>query len=155
QLGVYYNQPLHLKNAYVQQWNLSYQMQLGKDWALSISYIGNKTTHMWFEKQANPVVYIPGNCLAGQYGLKAPGACSTTGNEDQRRELYLLNPSAGQYYSSIVETDGGGIATYNAGFVSIQKRFSNQFSVLANYTLSHCLNEASNDGDQFLDGIDY
>jgi hypothetical protein len=151
QLGVYYNQPLHLKNAYMEQWNLGYQTQLGNDWAFSASYVGNITRHMWFEKQANPVVYIPGNCtVAGK-----TSACSTTGNEDQRRELYLLNPDIGKYYSSIVETDGGGTATYNAGFVSLQKRFSKHFSILGNYTLSHCLNEAANDGDQFLDGVDY
>ncbi len=34
--GVYYNQPLHLKNTYVQQWNCSFQRQMGQDWALSL-----------------------------------------------------------------------------------------------------------------------
>jgi len=147
--GVYYVQPLHLKNTYVQQWNLSFQKQLGEDWALSLSYLGNKTTHLWFENQANPAVYVPGNCpMNGRVSL-----CSTTGNLDQRRELYLLNPAAGKYYSSIVQTDGGGNANYNAGLVGIQKRFTKKFSVLANYTWSHCIDEA--DGDQFLDGVDF
>jgi hypothetical protein len=147
--GVYYNQPLHLKNTYVQQWNLSFQKQLGNDWALSLSYLGNKTTHLWFENQANPAVYIPGNCTVNG----RTSACSTTGNLDQRRELYLLNPAAGKYYSSIVQTDGGGNANYNGGLVGIQKRFTKKFSVLANYTWSHCINDG--DGDQFLDGVDF
>src|SRR6266581_2977430 len=86
--AVYYSQPLHLQNTYVQQWNLSFQKQLGNDWALSMSYLGNKTTHLWFENQANPAVYIPGNCTAAG----RMSACSTTGNLDQRRELYLTNP---------------------------------------------------------------
>ncbi len=147
--AVYYSQPLRLKNTYMQQWNLSLQKQLGTDWAISASYIGNKTTHAWFENQANPAVYIPGNCtVAGRVS-----ACSTTSNLDQRRELYLANPDVGKYYSSIVQTDGGGNANYNAGLIGIQKRFSNKFSVLANYTLSHCINDA--DGDQFLDGVDF
>jgi hypothetical protein len=149
QSGVYYSQPLHLKNAYMQQWNLSFQKQLGNDWALSVSYIGNKSTHVWFENQANPGVYVPGNCtVSGK-----TGPCSTTANLDQRRELYLQNPDVGKYYSSIVQTDGGGNANYNAGFVGLQKRFSKQFSTLVNYTWSHCINE--NDGDQFLDGVDF
>ena len=147
--GVYYNQPLHLKNTYVQQWNLSFQKQIGEDWALSLSYLGNKTTHLWFENQANPAVYIPGNCTVNG----RVSACSTTGNLDQRRELYLLNPAAGKYYSSIVQTDGGGDANYNAGLIGIQKRFTKKFSVLANYTWSHCIDDA--DGDQFLDGVDF
>jgi Carboxypeptidase regulatory-like domain len=147
--GVFYNQPLHLKNTYVQQWNLSFQKQLGDDWALSLSYLGNKTTHLWFENQANPAVYIPGNCTVNG----KTSACSTTGNLDQRRELYLLNPAVGKYYSSIVQTDGGGNANYNGGLIGIQKRFTRKFSVLANYTWSHCMNES--DGDQFLDGVDF
>jgi hypothetical protein len=147
--GVYYNQPLHLKNTYVQQWNLSFQKQIGEDWALTLSYLGNKTTHLWFENQANPAVYIPGNCtVAGRVG-----ACSTTGNLDQRRELYLLNPAAGKYYSSIVQTDGGGNANYNAGLMGLEKRFTKKFSVQGNYTWAHCMNDA--DGDQFLDGVDF
>jgi hypothetical protein len=147
--AVYYSQPLRLNNTYVQQWNLSFQKQLGNDWALSLSYLGNKTTHLWFENQGNPATYIPGNCtVAGR-----TSACSTTGNLDQRRELYLTNPSQGTYYSSIVQTDGGGNANYNGGLISIQKRFSNRFSILGNYTWSHCINDA--DGDQFLDGVDF
>ena len=147
--AVYYTQPPHLMNTYVQQWNLSVQKQLGNDWALSLTYLGNKTTHLWFENQANPATYSPGNCtVAGR-----TSACSTTGNLDQRRELYLTNPDQGKYYSSIVQTDGGGNANYNGGLVSIQKRFSNRFSILGNYTLSHCINDG--DGDQFLDGVDF
>jgi hypothetical protein len=80
-------------------------------------------------------------------------ACSTTGNLDQRRELFLLNPAIGKYYSSIVQTDGGGNANYSGGLIGIQKRFSKKFSVLANYTWSHCIDDA--DGDQFLDGVDF
>src|SRR6266699_1029373 len=147
--AVYYSQPLHLQNTYVQQWNLSFQKQLGNDWALSMSYLGNKTTHLWFENQANPAVYIPGNCTAAG----RMSACSTTGNLDQRRELYLTNPDQGKYYSSIVQTDGGGNANYSGALVGIQKRFSNRFSLLGNYTWSHCINDA--DGDQFLDGVDF
>jgi carboxypeptidase family protein len=147
--GVYYNQPLHLKNTYVQQWNLSFQKQIGEDWALTLSYLGNKTTHLWFENQANPAVYIPGNCTVNG----RVGACSTTGNLDQRRELYLLNPAVGKYYSSIVQTDGGGNANYNGSVMGIERRFTKKFSVQGNYTWAHCMNDA--DGDQFLDGVDF
>jgi hypothetical protein len=123
----------------VQQWNLTVQKQFGADWSVSLSYLGNKTTHMWSEKEANPVVYIPGN--------------STTANTENRRLLYLLNPNEGRYYSSIVQTDGGGNGTFNGGVVSVQKRFNSTFSVLSNYTLGHCISDQDN--DQFLDGVDY
>ena len=59
--GVYYSQPLDLPNSYTQQWNLSIQRQLGDDWSVDLSYLGNKGTHIWADRQANPVIYVPGN----------------------------------------------------------------------------------------------
>ena len=43
----------------------------------------------WTSYQLNPAVFIPGKCAAGQYGLTAPGACSTTGNMNNRRVFAL------------------------------------------------------------------
>ena len=69
----------------MQQWDLALQRQFGRDWIASATYIGNKSTHMRSAYEANPATYIPGN--------------STTGNTNQRRMLYLLNPTQGAYYS--------------------------------------------------------
>jgi hypothetical protein len=125
--GSYYNTPLDVKPIYTQQWNVGFQKQIGTDWSLTLSYLGNKTTHLWLGTQRNPAVYIPGN--------------STTANINQRRRLYLLSPTQGQFYGSLTEVDFGGNANYNAGLVAIQKRLSHNFSVLGNYTLAHCIND--------------
>ncbi|MGH9829705.1 MAG: TonB-dependent receptor domain-containing protein, partial [Blastocatellia bacterium] len=45
--GVYVNVPLDLHPTYVQQWNLSFEQQVGRNWLFSASYLGNKTTHLW------------------------------------------------------------------------------------------------------------
>ena len=86
--GVYVNMPINPKPTYVANWNVTYQRQLPGGWLVSVSYLGNKTTHLWSGNgEVNPAVYIPGNCVAGQYGLTAPGPCSTTSNTNFRRVL--------------------------------------------------------------------
>ena len=77
--------------------------------------------------QVNPAVYIPGTCAAGQYGLTAPGACSTTANQNYRRRIraqrdypgtcYL--PAASSY--GYVDTfDDGGTSSYNGLLLAVR-----------------------------------
>jgi hypothetical protein len=118
--------PLNLKPTYMMQWNISYQRQLRGDWLVSFSYLGNKTTDLWLSVDLDPGVYGPG---------------ATTGNTNQRRVLYLANPSQGQYYGPMITTDNGANATYNGLLTSVQHRFSHGFTFLANYTWSHCISD--------------
>jgi Carboxypeptidase regulatory-like domain/TonB dependent receptor-like, beta-barrel len=131
--GAYFDIPLGLRPTYVQSWNLSYQRQIGANWLLSASYLGNKTTHQWDQTEGNPGVFIPGTC-AGR-------PCSSTANLSQRRVLSLLNPTAGALYSTLSRSDDGANANYNGLLVSARHRFSANYTVLANYTWSHCINE--------------
>jgi Carboxypeptidase regulatory-like domain len=138
--GAYINMPINPKPTNVAQWNVTYQRQIG-NWLASISYLGNKTTHLWIAEERNPAVYIPGNCLAGQYGLKTAGACSQTSNTNQRRLLYLTNPATGGYYASIDTMDDGAVARYQGLLASVQHRLSNHFTLNANFTDSYCLSD--------------
>jgi hypothetical protein len=141
--GIYVNMPIDPKPMYVASWNASYQRQLPSNWLLSISYLGNKTTHLWSDRgEVNPAVYIPGNCAAGQFGLTAAGACSTTSNTNFRRLLYLANPTLGASYASINTMDDGAVAHYNGLLVSVQHRFSNNYTANVNYTDSNCLSDS-------------
>jgi carboxypeptidase family protein/TonB-dependent receptor-like protein len=132
---------LHPKPTYMEQWNLALQKQLPDDWLLSATYLGNRTVHLEMGEANNPALYIPGNCVAGQYGLTAAGACSNTSNTNFRRVLYLMNPSQGQYYGANTPYGDGAIATYNALLLSLQHRLSHNFTFAANGTWSHCLDE--------------
>ena len=55
--------------------------------------------------------------------------------------LTQLNPSQGPYYGNLEYLDDGGTASYNALIVSAEHRLSNHFSMLANYTWSHCIGD--------------
>jgi hypothetical protein len=137
--GVYINMPIKPKSTYVSNWNISYQRQFLRDWVFSATYLGNKTTHLWIAGEVNPAIYVPGNCTAGQYGLTAAGACSTTSNTNFRRVLYQLNPVLGAAYASIDTADDGANAHYNGVILSLQHRLTKNFSVLTNYTNSSCV----------------
>ena len=139
-LGGYYETvPLHVRNTYVEQWNLTLQKQMGRSWLLKAAYLGNNSIHLWLDQELNPAVFVPGNCVAGQFGLAAPGPCSTTRNTQARRLLTQLNPSQGPFYGASESLDDHGTASYNALIVSAEHHLSSHFSVLVNYTYSHCI----------------
>jgi hypothetical protein len=129
--GVYVDLPLDLKPTYMLQWNVSYQRQISANWLASVSYLGNKTTHVWVGEDINPAVYIPGN----------------SASTNLRRPLYLQNPTLGKDYSSITRSDQNGNAHYNGLLLSLQHRFSNNFTLLTNYTWSHCISDVDFTGE--------
>jgi len=136
------NFKLNPKPTYMEQWNLSFQKQLPADWLFSATYLGNRTVHLEIGEPYNPGIFIPGNCVAGQYGLTAAGPCSNTSNANNRRLMYLANPTQAQYYGGLTAFGDGANANYNGLLVSIQHRFTHNFTVLANETWSHCLTES-------------
>jgi hypothetical protein len=129
----------------VQQWNLIFEQQLAGDWLLSANYMGNKSTHIWIGTELNPGVYIPGTC--------GSGPCSTVGNVNTRRVLYRENPAQGVFYNTIGQTDTGANAEYNALLLTVRHRLNHNFTILSNYTYSHCISEGDFQGE--LVGPDY
>jgi hypothetical protein len=146
--GTYYSFPIQTRPTYAQIWGLSYEYQLKKDWLLSADYIGSKTTHLWSGADQNHAVYIPGTC--------GSSACSTTGNTNQRRLLYLQNPTAGTGYGQVQTLDEGNYSNYNGLILKVKHRFAQNYTILTSYTLAHCLqdgeiesNDLGNNGPSF------
>jgi hypothetical protein len=142
--AVYVPVPPNIKTTKVYSWNAGIQRQLTSRWFTSASYVGSHTIHLWDNVEYNPPVYIPGNCVAGQYGLTAPGACSTVGNVNARRILYLANPVAAQGFSNLTAYDDGGTAGYNGMILTTQWRATSSVNINANYTWSHCIGLPNN-----------
>jgi hypothetical protein len=143
--GVYINNSSDVHPMYVQNWNLSVEKQVGADWLFSANYMGSKTTHIWVAYEANPGVYtpVPNNALSGCTRGQAPG----TGNTDCRRVLYLANPDQGQYFSNLTSLWDGANAEYNALLLSAKHRLSHNFTLLTNYTWSHCISDQDFTGE--------
>ena len=132
--AVYINSPLHPRPGYVQEWNVSIQQQLGANWLFTANYIGNQATHIWTIYQADPAVYIPGQCGAS--------ACSTVANTNSRRVLSQLNPVTGAAVSSMDTVNDGANSTYDGMLLSLNRRLKSNLSLLFNYTWAHCINDA-------------
>ena len=101
---------------YVHQWNLSLQRQLGGPWVATANYLGNSTIHLLNVRDANPLI-------AGV------------------RDLTRLDPTS-PYSSSINKYDDGGLANYNALWVSLERQSAN-LNLRMNYTWSHCIDDAT------------
>jgi hypothetical protein len=127
----------------VHQWNFAVQRGFGarQDWVVSATYAGSETQHLWVSYQLNPGVYIPGNCVPGQYGLTAPGPCSTNANTNARRVFTINNYPQANLIANMDQYDDGGTASYNGLILAVQKRLSRGVSMSANYTWSHCIGD--------------
>ena len=123
--GAYISVPPNMKVTYMMQWNVSYQRQLAKDWMVTANYLGNVSRHIWGSTDVNYSLYT--------------GSTATTGNANQRRITYLLNPTQGQYYGDIQQTDDGANSEYNGLLLKAEHRMSHNFTLFATYTWSHCV----------------
>lgn len=141
----YASAPENTGNMQVTQYNVAFERQLPGRMMVDVTYMGSKTKNIWVGYEENPAVYIPGNCVAGQYALTAAGPCSNSNaaNINARAILTLLNPDQGRFYTrgDIDQLYPLGTGTYNSVRVGLQKRMSDGWSVNANYTRSKCINQ--------------
>jgi hypothetical protein len=104
-----------LQTPTVYTWNLILERQLRPDWLARVAYVGSRTNHLNENEQLNPAIYTPGSTLS----------------TDARR---LYTP-----YTSIVQASGSGNSRYNSLQLSLEKRLSHGFTILANYTWSRSI----------------
>jgi hypothetical protein len=138
----------NIKPAQIQSWNLSIQRQIGTDWLISASYLGDHIIHMLGSEQLNPAIYFPGNadangnCFVQGYSLRttAGAVCSTTANTNLRRVLSLTDfQNTGQNVANLVPIQSGGKSSYNGMLLEVRKRAGKGVTLDGNYTWSHCI----------------
>ena len=114
--------PDDFSGGFSQQWNVNLQRDLGGDLVVSAAYVGTKAEDLPTSRSINPAVFGPGATLANR----------------QQRRLY-------PQFEDIMSFDPIGVSEYHGMQLSVNKRFSRGYSVLANYTLSKARDNASND----------
>jgi hypothetical protein len=108
-------------------WNMTLERQLGKGWLFTAAYFGNKGTHLFGTSDQLPMadinagVYVPGN--------------STEDNLQQRRTYPNFGP--------IGMMDSGYNSNYDSLQLSVERRVTHGFSLLADYAWSRTLNDFS------------
>jgi hypothetical protein len=124
--------PPNMKPTAMTEWNLTYQKRLAGDWMVSGSYIGNKTSHLWLGYDMNAATPVAGVPIS---------------DITHRRPLYLARPADGALIGNLLIVDDGANATYNGMLVSMQHRLSHGFTLLSNYTWSHCISDGDSVGN--------
>ena len=75
----------------VQSWNVTLERQIGTNWGVTVSYLGNHSDRLWDLVPLNPAVFLGlGPCTLPN-GVFNP-VCSTTVNTNDRRVISLENP---------------------------------------------------------------
>ncbi len=108
-------------------WNLGIQKQLRGDWMVEASYIGNRSVHLWTEREFNPVLYAPGASRA---------------NMEQRRLYRVHGNNRGPVLGPVRYVSPTDSARYNGMLLRAERRATSGVSVSANYTWSHCTSTA-------------
>jgi outer membrane receptor protein involved in Fe transport len=103
-------------NAYVQSWNLNVQREVARGLGLTVGYVGSKGTHLRLTRNINQIA--PG--VGRPFATVSPSSAVSP-------NVPLLN---------IAEREGTGNSTYNALWVTAQKRLSRGLQFNASYTLS-------------------
>jgi len=131
-----FSYPQTIKPTYVMQYNLSVERQVGANWLLSISYLGNQQRHLWVNNEANPG--LQDGCPPGLPGF----LCSPT-NSRRYLNAYGSQCGSGSCYGETILLDEGGTGNYNGLLLSAQHQFANHFTSTTNFTWSHCISDNS------------
>ena len=105
---------------YAQIWNLSLEQQFGNRYVIEFLYTGTKGTHL--DLMSDPNQAAPGSAVGS----------------DQRRRI----PTA----SGFTYVSSGGDSIYNGFQVRAQRRMSNGFRALFQYTLGHAIDDSAGIG---------
>jgi hypothetical protein len=120
-----------------QQWNVTFEQQVGLPWQISASYLGSHTDRLWNQVAINPGVFLgTGPCTLN--GVFYP-SCTVPGNLDQRRALSLQNPQNGQYFGPVDLNTDRGTQDYHAMKLSFRRRSAAGVSLNGNYTYAFCM----------------
>ncbi len=128
--GAYVSIPGNMPVTSEMMWNLSYQRQIANNWVIKANYMGNAGRHILGSVDVNQAVGT---------ALGPGGVAAATGNDNQRRPTYLDNPTTGQYYADIQQSDPGANSEYHGLILSIERHFAGHYTILTNYGWSHCI----------------
>jgi hypothetical protein len=103
----------------IYQWNLTLEHQLAADWLARASYVATRSTHLNEDIEMNPAVYTLGSPVS----------------TDQRRLFQGL--------ASIQQQSNSVNGWYHGLQMSLEKRFTRSLTILANYTFSKSLDNAT------------
>ncbi len=132
QYPLVFGYPQHANPTAIYQYNLTVQKELGQNWLLSASYVGNQQRHLWINEEVNPGIYNPAVC---------PAFFCFTQTLNSRRLFNTLNPQYAQYFGETILLNEGGTGNYNGMVLGATHRFASHFTSSTNFTWQHCISD--------------
>jgi hypothetical protein len=113
---------------YSQNWNLSVERTIARDYLFDIRYVGNKGTHLPRFIEANPSIYGPG---------------VNANNNNEIREYTTCNSAGVCNYGSVGLIADDSSSTYHALEVAFSRQYAHGLSFLVSYWYSKSLDYIS------------
>lgn len=98
-------------------WNLSVQQRFASEWLATFAYVGSHSYNQSVPIDMNPGIYSTDPDVSGQRKY--------------------------QDFDAVLLVNSAGIANYNSGQFSLQRRFANGLQFMANYTYAKALDDAA------------
>jgi len=140
---IFAGQP-NYKSPISQQASLGIERELGGGFSLSLSYIYVHTQHLPVAIDTN---LLPGAPVdTGFSGLPSNGIPFQDWGNPICAGPSVSNPCFRDASLTILQNNvysSVGTADYNGGILELKKRFSNHFTMMANYTYSHAIDEST------------
>ena len=161
--------------AYAQQWNLSFQQQLPKNFVVTAGYVGSKGTNLTAELQLNQLQPLPlqlnpygphqpfnptSDCSAGGgFTNNLAVACSSAlaGNSGRSAGNELNSPAAVRIVAPGIDKIASLQPIANSSYHAFQflgRRTQGPLTLDVAYTYSHSIDDSSDRTDIPVDGLD-
>jgi outer membrane receptor protein involved in Fe transport len=109
------------------QWSFQLETQLGRDYAVTVGYLGVRGEHLSRTRDINLAPYAP---TAGSFADGTPVS-------------FLRSPGrVNANFGRISVFDSGADSVYHGGFIQLSKRFSKSFQVETSYTFAKVIDDA-------------
>ena len=132
-----------IRTPYTYQYNFTIERSLGRDYVLTLSYVGNRGVKLYAQEELN---YAYGTFIPAPPGRTIPTPTTSGSNTNARRvntDIWL----------NLQKMASAGYSNYNAFQAQVQKRFSQNLEFSAAYTFSKSISDSDTSRDT-LDLID-
>jgi hypothetical protein len=130
--ATFVNLPEDTQNPTTNYWSLSLQRQLSTNFIVEVGYTGNRSYHLLRQGQANPGILTQAKADAVIAGCTPTNLASCQDPAPFPNSPARLDPTLGS--RTLLEATGQ--ATYNSGYVQVDKRLAHGLQFGANYTWS-------------------
>ena len=132
-------------NPYVQEWNLNVERQITPSLGLTVAYVGSEGTHLRVARNLNQMELISDAATCTAAGKAAPCLLRPFPT------LSMDSPiRAGSNVGNIIEADSPGTSSYNALWLTLNKRFSHGLQFNTSYTYSKSIDNVSQNNNLVL-----